>query len=182
MIGRRCRALSRTLSEVAQRMPVIWPIHPRTRANHRKIRIGSVRYSATDRVPAAAGLSGDGRADAQRRCRVDRLGWNAGRNDRARRTLPNDALRTPRDRSLSTKAPIRSWAQVAAASCRSSTTSFATAASAGAFLNTGMARPHLASRTTWRNGFLVPQQRARSNDSLRAFGGAVRRDHQRADD
>ena len=36
MIGRRCRTSSATLSEVAQRMPVIWPVHPRTRANLEK--------------------------------------------------------------------------------------------------------------------------------------------------
>ena len=55
---------------------------------------------------------------------------------------------------------------------RRSMTLFAQVASAGAFPNTGMARPHLASRSTWRIGCLRSQARVRGHerDDAGCFG------------
>ncbi len=54
-----------TLAEVAQRMPVIWPVHPRTRASIEKFGLdGSLQRHRIACLPAA-GLPGDGRTDAR---------------------------------------------------------------------------------------------------------------------
>ena len=79
------------LRDVAQRLPLVWPVHPRAARQHRALRLRVADRGARDRPPPAAGLSRDARADGRRARRADRFRRHAGRDDGARRAVPDDA-------------------------------------------------------------------------------------------
>ena len=87
----RSREALAMLREVAARLPLVWPVHPRTRANIERFGLAVAARRRADRAAAAAGLSRDARPAGGRAAGADRLRRHPGRDDGARRAVPDDA-------------------------------------------------------------------------------------------
>ena len=80
------------LGRISARLPLVFPVHPRTEARLRELDV-----DASEKVgfASAGGLPGDARPHARRHRRPDRFGRDAGGNDGARRPV-HDAPREHR--------------------------------------------------------------------------------------
>ena len=96
----RCawREVLAALSEIAVALPLVFPVHPRTRANIealRALRPRVRRSSSSSRSATSTACD----LEAERRARAHRLGRHPGGDHRARRPVPDRAARTPSGRS-----------------------------------------------------------------------------------
>ncbi len=79
------------LRDVASRLPLIWPVHPRAKANIERFGLSPMLAGAQNHAAAAAGLSRNARPDGAGAAGTDRLRWDPGRDDGACRAVLDDA-------------------------------------------------------------------------------------------
>ncbi|MCK7493570.1 MAG: UDP-N-acetylglucosamine 2-epimerase [Comamonadaceae bacterium] len=143
----------------AARLPLVFALHPRTRANIERFGLRRAARPGARGRAAAAGLPGDARPDGRRHAGAHRLRRPAGGDHRAGRALP-DAAREHRapdhgraghqhaGRPRPRGHPARRW-----------TRSWPAAASAGACPSSGTAAPPSASPPTCGSGCAARRDR-----------------------
>ena len=83
------RQLLQTLRLAAQRLPLVFALHPRTRENIRRFELQSELDPDRILLMPPQGLSGNARADVSRHGGVDRLRWAPGRKHGVGRSVPH---------------------------------------------------------------------------------------------